>query len=314
MKYIIIVTTPDNSGNVKHKKTTVNAPDAKTAHATAEKALAKLFPDSIRVYPDTATAAGLARGALMVARRTAVNATRRGGNETQFRIEREFAAANARCVGAETAERILSVIADYSHDTQEFFGYAMQGLLDGVAAGLSIDEQYHGAFLTLNRYIQSTRAASEYETSTEFIIDGGGDIVAYRSAVACIIRGGDKWTPAPGGDMDRETAARLGAALSGAMRVLSPTQRDIVRDMAAGYSQRQIAARRGRSLSTVAQHIANIRVKVAAYIADNAPEFTEMATAAAVKVEETVTAATAKKTKTAEYYREYRARKKTENK
>ncbi len=278
MKYIYTITTTNQDGTTTTTTAAAEAADARTVHNIA--AQYATSGAVIRVYPDTTTAEGLARGALLVARRTSINGIKRvkgNASATQWRMEKELAAANARCRGSETAERIIDVIRDYSPDTQDFFGYAMAGLIDGKAAGKGIAEQYHESFLTLNRYIRSQRAATDKETSTEYIIDGGGNIVSINGVLASIIRGGEKWTPTDGGTMDAATAERLGAAIADAMRTVSPTQRRIAELLARGYSQRQIAKMTGRNERTVKENIAIMRGKVADYVRNNTPEFAYMA-------------------------------------
>ncbi len=320
MEYICTITTTDANGNQTITEYGIKATDARTAHGIAAVEYATNGA-IIRVYPSTATAAGIMRGAVMVGRRTAINAIKRQGTPTQHRIEREFAAINARLVGAETPERVAAVVADYSADTQDFYGIALVGLVEGRAAGLDISSQYHGAFLRLNAYIQTQRAATDKEVSTEYIIDGGGDVVAYNGAIAQILRGGEKWTPTDGGTMDAATAARLGAVIADAMRTVSPTQRRIAELLARGYSQRQIANITGRETATVNRNIAIMRGKIAEYIHDNAPEFVQL-----IRTAETAAAAQGaanggrtaegaarhKAAHNAEYYRAYRARKAAE--
>lgn len=328
MQYTIIITTADG----KQTTYTTTAADARIAHEHGA-IIANDVTASIRVYPTTQDEhgalidAGVARGALMIARRTAANAVRRtGGNETQCRIDRELTAANARCHGAETARRIIDVIAGYSADTQEFFAIAAAGLTDAIAGGADIAEQYHVAFLALNRHVHAQRAATAYELSTEFIIDGGGDIVAINTAISAIIRGGDKWTAVDGGNMDAATAARLGAAITAAMRTVSPTQRHIAELLGRGYSQRQIAEKTGRGIATVNRNIAIMRGKISEYIRANAAEFADMldsvtvAAAAGRAATDSRTAAAAERKAAAdratqaERARRYRARKAAERK
>jgi len=290
MEYIYTITTTDADGNQTTTEYTINATDARTAHNAAE--INKPHGATVRVYPSTATAAGIMRGAVMVGRRTAINAIKRQGTPTQHRIEREFAAINARLVGAETPERINAVIADYSADTQDFYSIAKTALItgydhtdkrthetvhyNGLVDGATIGEQYHTAFIALNAYIHSQRAATEYEISTEFLTDGGGDLVAINTAISAIIRGGEKWTPTDGGEMDAATAARLGAAIADAMRIVTPTQRRIAELLGRGYSQRQIAENMGRELATVNRNIAIMRGKIAEYIREHTPEFVQL--------------------------------------
>lgn len=313
MKYIITITTTDANGNtITTTERAIATTDARAAHTIA--ANDTLDSAIIRVYPDTSTAAGLMRGAVMVGRRTAINAVKRQGTPTQHRIECEFAAINARLVGAETPERIAAVMADYSADTQDFYSVALVGLAEARAAGQTIAEQYHSAFLALNRYTHSQRAATDYEISTEFITDGGGDIVAINAAFAAIIRGGDKWTPTDGGTMDAGTAARLGAAIADAMRIVTPTQRRIAELLARGYSQRQIAEKTERELATVNRNIAIMRGKIATYMRDNAPEFVQLIRTAetAAAAENGTTHGHGTHAEHAAYMREYRARKAAE--
>ena len=270
MEYIIITTTTDADGNTTTTQTTTTATDARQAHDNA------ITTDgaNVCVYPSTATDAGQARGAVMVMRRTAVNGIKRtGGNDTQRRIEKETAAINARIRGAETAERILSVVADYSHDTREYFSIAVTALSCAAAQGLDIAAQYDAAYTELNHAIHAQRAATAHEISTEFIRDGGGDIVAVNRAIAWILRGSDKWTPADGGTMDAATAARLDTVMNDASMLISPTQREIFKLLAQGYSQRQIAVKTGRELATVNRNIAILRGKIGDYIRATANEF-----------------------------------------
>lgn len=227
---------------------------------------ANRYPDSVtlRVYPCTDTADGIACGALMVARRTAVNGVlRTGGNATQMRIERETAAANARCMNGADAARIHVVISDYSADTQDYYAIAAAALSCAAADGLPLEQQYAAAYRELNAEIHRQRTATAYEVSTEFLRDGGGDLVAINTAIASIIRGGDKWTPTDGGEMDAETATRLGKAIANAMRNANPTQKRIAELLARGYSQRRIAEMTGRELATINRNIAILRGKVA---------------------------------------------------
>ena len=308
MLYTIIITStstnPDGTITTNSTTSTINANSAKEAHECTTATAARASGADVRVYPSlvgndgTMSDVGIMRGALLVARRTAANAIKRGGGNVgvdvdgataaarakaaataartaasthagvinrMFAMLGELNAANARCNGAENAARIDYVMRDYSQDTREYFNIAAAALVDGVAKhGADIVECYHAAYLALNRYIAGERAATEHELSTEYIVDGGGDIVSYNSAVASILRGGDKWTPTDGGTMDAATAARLGDAIAAAAAILSPTQKRIVELVARGYSQRQVAAMMNRTSRTIEKNIAIIRDKMAA--------------------------------------------------
>lgn len=304
MLYTIIVIDTNPTTNTTNTTTaTIEAASAKEAHEHVIAVTAKASGADVRVYPALVDDnggmidLGIMRGALLVSKRTAVNAVKRGGGNIGVDIDNataaarakaaataarqaenthsavvnrmfsmlgELNAANARCNGATTAARIDAVINEYSQDTREYFAIAAAALVDGVANGNDIYECYHGAYLALNKYLSGERAATVHELSTEYIVDGGGDIVAYNTAIASIIRGGDKWTPTDGANMDAATAARLGDAITAAAATLSPTQKRIVELTARGYSQRQIAEITGRERRTIEKNIAIIRAKIAA--------------------------------------------------
>ena len=288
MSYTIIITTADGKQETRIVDA-VNAMEAHNAVTMVNGATARVYPTLID--DSGINTLGIMRGALLVARRTAVNTVKRGGGNTgidsgatekakekataaarrisanvcggvvdrMFAMLGELNAANARCNGATDAARVDAVMMDYSQDTREFFSVAATALWDGIAAGNDICECYHGAFIALNEYVSKQRAATVRELSTEYIIDGGGDIVAFNSAIAQIIRGGEKWTAASGAGMDGATAARLGNAIATAAATLNPTQIRIVELLGRGYSNRQIAAITGRNESTVNRNIAIIR-------------------------------------------------------
>ena len=124
---------------------------------------------------------------------------------------------------------------------------------------------YHAAYLAVNAHIRALRTASAREVSTEYIVDGGGDVVEFGAAIAAIINGGDKWTPVASVRLTRQAAAYYGRALRGALATCTPAQQQRSARLS-GYSQAQIAARTGRQPATVCRNVAIIREKLAAYI------------------------------------------------
>lgn len=318
MKYTIIITHADG----KQTRTSTDAPNTKTAHENAQ----PLAPDgaTVRVYPTTQDENGninayaVMRGALQVAKKSAEKTlSRTGGTETQQRIANELTSANARAgqTGAEQlgATYIMDIISKLSADSQDIFGCAYDGILTAINDGAEISEQYHNAYLTINAYIMAQRSATEYETSTEFIEENGGKLVAISSYMARIIKDGERYTPTDNNNtMDAETAERLGAVLSAAAVALTPRQKDITLLTARGYSQRQICEKLNiKSVATVNEHLTHIRKKYLDYITENAPEFLALIKTAQVNANEQNTADKRNRNKhNAEYYREYRARKK----
>ena len=322
MKYAAIITTT-NDHDTRTIFTHISAPSAMDAHTIAAAMPVPSGDRVINVYPDTNDVDGVVYGALFVARRTAANAIIRGGNDTQRRIDAEFRAINARCVGGDAA-RVMRVIRDYSHDTQDMFDAACLGVCDAhIRNAGNIIEQYHAAFLEMNRYVKSTKTAANNELSIEYIVSGGGEIVSINTAIASIIYGGDKWTPISGGEMDADTAARLGDVLHAALNMCTKKQRKIAEMIAIGYGIADIARKLDVNPSTVSRHIAMVRGTVSGYIESVAPEFLQLihtydvdSAAAAANANNRRTdegkareKANCKARHSAEYYREYRARK-----
>lgn len=306
MKFICIV-THNFDATTTTTKTIIDAINPKQAHDAAS----CLYPDAdlIRAYPATDTALGLARGALMIARRTAINATTHGGTETQQRIEREFAAVNARCISATSAERIYSVIKDYSADTQDMHSEAVAALHTASGQGLPIDQQYKAAYKALNAMLHAQKAATVKELSTQYVQDMGGDLVAISRVIVCILRGGDSYTPCATAEMDANTRRRFYFALTDAAKTLNPTQADILKRLALGQSQRQTADATGKRPETVCRNVAIMRAKMSAYL--QATEFADLIKARQA-MQAGKQAANNGGKKDAAYYRAYRARKKAE--
>lgn len=293
MKYFFIIER--ENGEQEHGAIVA----ANTAAAHLEM-MDKSHGEKYRLFP-----ANKALLSLSIATATAKNAVMRQGTETQFTIDRECRQLSAMTAaamlarpdmrGADVTAYIMERLPLFGHDMQDFFGYAMQGVQAAAARGYDVRAAAACGYKALNRYIHGLNTASARELSTEYITSGGGDIVAYSSAIACIIHGGEKWTAAGGGDITPEQAAALGAAIAAAAAVLSPTQRHIMELLGRGYSMRQIATKTGRAVSTVAQNTAIIRAKLAEHITANAPQFADMIHGAAAVDTAAAQAAAAKK-------------------
>lgn len=337
MLYTIIITHADGTQTTTH----TNASNARRAHENAQQLITHTKRIggvkanierkeseciTVRVYPVTQASNGdiitynVLRGALQIAKKSAEKAISNGGTDTQYRICSELTSVNAR-VGAESAEKngagyVLDLIARLSADSQDIFSCAYGGILQAIADGAPIDEQYHAGYLSINAHIMVQRSASQTECSTEYIGADGGALVAINSYMARIIKNGECYIPIGSGEMDAATAARLGAAISASMATLTPRQKDIVKCVAVGLSQQQTAEKLHiKNGATIELHLQNIRKKVLEYFTENATEFLPLIDG------EQVQATHEKRRKdrhtqaskhTAEYYREYRARKKAE--
>lgn len=294
---------------------TVNAINTRQAHLQAQEENGK----TIRVYPTTTDEHGniitynVIRGALQVATISAKKTVdRTGGTDTQRRIANELIGVSVRA-GADDAEQygtsyIMDMISHMSYDSQDMFSYAQQGIIIAINNGADIVTQYRNAYLYINKYIMTQRGATARECSLEYTRESGGDIVAINTYIARIINGGERYTPYDNGIIDTGTAECLGAVLSGASALLTPRQKDIVKYIGRGCSQRQTAERLNiKSVATVNEHLSRIRKIYLDYITENAPEFLYMIKG--IQVNNTATKRNTNRHNT-EYYRAYRARKK----
>jgi len=324
MLYTIIITNADNTTATA----TTNATNAKQAHEYAE-TIAKSGA-TIRVYPTTqdndgnVIVYGLLRGALMVAKKSAEKTlSRDGGTKTQQTIASELISANARC-GMSNAEKlgvsyVLDTIAKLSQDSNDIFSCAYNGMFDAMQRGADIVEQYHNGYIEINRYIMAQRSASQKEVSTEYILESGGHLVAINTYIARIIKSGDRYTPIDSNTMDSVTADELGNILANASALLTPRQKEIVSLVTRGYSQRKIMELLHiKTVSTINQHLDNIRKIYAEYIHENAPQFDSIIKIAEINAKKQ-THRTDRHAKTeerrkanAEKQRRYRERKKAE--
>ena len=315
-----IVTWTDRLGNIRQ---------AETEARTATEARARITPtaaymdgartaqgtatwtaevgQSMRVYPSLDSADGIVRGALIVAYRTAINGIMRtGGNPTQWTIYRDARRITATALRNPTAAAIYGAEIDCGADVQDYISVATDALCAARNAGDDIATAYHTAYSALNDHIRGLRAAAAHELSTEYITDGGGDIVEYMDAIACIIRGGDAWTAAADdlGRLTAEDAAALGKVLHAALANCTPIQVRIVRLLAKDMSIRAIAKALRRNDKTIRRHIADVRAKVADAIRNDAPQFKRLLRAALIDRQTAAKKAEEKKNRhDAEYYR-----------
>lgn len=287
MKYIINLTNTDTD---EQRTVSIDTNGIKAAHEHAAHIAEQ--GETFRVYVDTDSADGHIDAALNIARRSAMNSIQRtGGTDTQRAILSSL--DNLRsCVeyrltagAGNVGEYIMARLYEQEHsaDALDFINTAALAISEQRAAGADIAEQYHAAYIAINHLIIKQRAATEHELSTEYIMDGNGDIIAINTAIAAIMRGGDRWTETDGGTMDSATAAQLGAAIRGACALLNPTQRRIIELTGRGYSMRQIAEQTGRTVSTVAQNMTIARATIADYINGNAPQFAGLIDSAATQ-------------------------------
>lgn len=304
MKYVGIINQTDNLNNLHVSMHNIDADNARQAHATLQTMVNSLYKVvSLRVYPDTSEVIGLQRGAVLVARRTAINAVKREGTTEAYIREMQWTAINARLSGCDDASRVNAVLGDYSHDVQDMYSVSMVGLLEGY--GLPIEDQYGKAYKALNAHLHALKSASTRELSIEYLRDGNNDLVPLGNAIAYILKGDARWIPAGDDDGDNSDNLHLDDVISRASAGLSARQQRILRLMVMGYSQRQIADAIGIDVAGVNRNISTIRDKMTDYINANAPEIVSHIYPDRVRA-----AVDARKKAAAERAKAYRARKK----
>lgn len=282
---------------------------AKTAAAVAANKGGKAASvDNVGGMEEGERKAAAAKAAAKASKQTAaanVNATQAAIDNDLRRITAATLAALCDNAALDVDGYIFEHIATANAHTQDFFSVCTLAALENAHATQA--EKAAAIYKAANAYTYASKAAAARDVSTEWIIDGGGDLVAFGTAAASILKGGERWTPTAAAGMDVETAAALGETLAAAFATLTPTQRDITLRLVKGYSQRQAAAALGRSVGTIGKHVAIIRKAFADYITENAPRFAELVrqaeTAAAAK------ATAARDTTAAERMRRYRERK-----
>ena len=308
LRFIVITETADG----KTLTSTITATSAREAHEVTEK------PDGsiVRIYADTADADGygIMRGALSVARRCADRTN--AGTDTQKRILDDLNTANGKASNSGSAVYLFSLLGKMGADAQDYHAKAYEAIIQSMARGESIDEQYHNAFIAVNTHIMKSRSASKAECSTEYIQDCNGDIISLGTFTARLLNADDRYTPTENNDLTAEEAEHLGRVLSECYSRMTATQKQIVRYLAKGYSQKRIAEKMGRARETVKDHIDIIRKKTFDHITETAPEFLALVDVVGLTEKRTDRHTDKSKSKhaerNAEYCRQYRERKKLE--
>lgn len=244
MLYTIIITTKDG----KTATHTTQADTAKQAHEHGAQ-FATNKGDTIRVYATTQDehgnpiVDGVRAGALMIVRRTTANIITREGNPQQYELYNQ-----ARTPHPEN-----------NPDIADMLSVATLAILTAINEGEPINEQYHSGYKALNNYLYSMRAIRIDERPAHiYFEDINGDIINVNGGINKILRPDERYTPEP--DTDKPTAKQR-QAIKNITATLTPTQTAVLKLLAKGYSQRQIAQTLKRSVSTINEHIKLIRKK-----------------------------------------------------
>lgn len=238
--------------------------------------------------------------------------------DTQRTIYRECRVMCAR-LGMEEVQKegmayIFGKLDDLAQDTNDMIQIAVEGLFEGYSEGLDYDETFRYTYKALNAYVYSERKhADTCEYMTQIEIDGGA-VVPANKYVARILKGGERYTPIDSGELDSETADKLGQTLAEASKHLTERQKEILRLTYFGYSKPQICDKLDiKSMETLHRHRTMYRKVYADYIRENAPDLEKFVDLAAVdKSFETINEDRYTKEQRREYMKRYRELKKLE--
>lgn len=241
MLYTVIITAKDGTQTTA----TVTAENTKQAHeqtTATDGATVRVFPTTTDEHGEIITA-GVQAGALMIVRRTTANIITREGNPQQYELYNQARTPHP----------------EQHPDIADMLSVATLAILTAINEGEPINEQYHNGYKALNNYLYSMRAIRIDERPAHiYFEDINGEIINVNGGINKILRPDERYTPEP--DTDEPTAKQR-QAIKNITATLTPTQTAVLKLLAKGYSQRQIAQTLKRSVSTINEHIKLIRKK-----------------------------------------------------
>lgn len=262
-RYSIILDTADGDSVIMR----TTAPDIMTAHAHAADLAAEYAAESetpvdrVRVFADTTDSAGqmddngILESVAIIVRRKTANMLGAEAGTLQYRLWRE--ARNPK---------------SDDPDLLDLRGEAAAALVNAIADGLAIDEQYRAAYRAIDRYLWSSRAVNLNKNAmkTMYLEDVNGELVSVNKQIAAIMRPADRYNPTYdiAKENAAETAGNTAAVLAALAAEMTTIQREIAVYLAKGWSVRQIAAATRRKPSTIQDHINAIRKKARAMFPD----------------------------------------------
>lgn len=237
--------------------------------------LAPLDGYSVRVWPYTINkygrpdARGIMAGARMVARvvsRRALDGARGAARTTDmvapetWRKDRPSAVALAHGLYISCCAPWADL--PYKYDAEDVIDAACVGLMDGIARGESIAEQYKRAYSAANAVLRNERMSIGRRAARTCYIEDlpTGALVSVDGEINRIARG-------EGRDDDNNTITALATMLE----TLKPVQRETLTLLARGYSYNQIAERRGCSKQAVSKYVVVARAACVQWLQEHAP-------------------------------------------
>ena len=245
MKFTAIITHANSDQALIH----ITADDVKTAHRQVRKQVPS--DSTVRVYIETQPDGkidtdGIQSASLMIVKRTTANMIQRESGDLHFILYREC--------------RREPIIDERIHDCLQVVNLA---LLQAISDGLTIDEQYHSGYIALNKWLRDNKHINLSATAqrTIYINDVNGDIVNITGNIGRILKQGERYTPIEYLNDDPETIEKQLDVINTIASALTPTQLTVLKHLANGKSERQIADDMHRGKTTIHEHITLIRKK-----------------------------------------------------
>lgn len=243
MQYTIMITRKDGSQTTIHTQ----ADYASHAHTLGLNECKK--GDMLRVYATTTgdqgeiLIDGVQAGALTVVKRTTANMISREGGDLQYRLYNE-------CRRSEITDP----------DVKDCLSVAQLAIIEAIANGENIADQYHCAYLALNKHLRDNRQINLSVTAqrTVYIEDVDGEIISVNGTINRILSPNERYAPIPD---DPDNTDSHNAMIKEITTTLTPTQIKVLKYLAKGYSERQIAEITKRSKTAIHKHITLIRKK-----------------------------------------------------
>ena len=253
LQYTIIIAHTNGSQTTIHTQ----ADNASHAHTLGLNECKK--GDVLRVYATTTGDQGeilideVQAGALTVVKRTTANMISREGGDLQYRLYNE-------CRRSEITDP----------DVLDCLSVAQLAIIEAIANGENIADQYHNAYLALNKHLRDNRQINLSVTAqrTVYIEDVDGEIISVNGTINRILSPSECYSPVSDEIDSPDNTVTHNAIIKEIIATLTPTQIRVLKYLAKGYSQRQIASVTKRSVSTINEHIKLIRKKAIALYPD----------------------------------------------
>ena len=234
----------------------INAVDTATARATAE--TLRRDGESVRIYADiyTFNATEIYSGALTVVKRTTAKMISREGATLQFNLYNQARNPIIYTALVNPSECDPVIYTEYA-DVLEMCQVAATALIESATDGNPLDECYHRAYLALNTYLRSMKNINLSVTAQRelYIEDINGDIIAVNQSIGHIVADDGKLVDYTFERVDTDSARDI---ILDILSALKPTARLVLKYLARGYSERQVASAMRRAPSTIHEHVERI--------------------------------------------------------